>query len=400
MAFLGLDFGMGDAAKQAAAAQNKAAKKQKKSAKASKKQTNKQIKKYRKEASGVYSAAQEKDLAIRDRAVNVLSDTKDEALGRYDEAQELGLGRIDDATASAMGAYDAGETGALNALSAANTQARADLSSGYDEGKGYLTPYSNTGIDANAQQAALMGLSGPEAQAAARAQFQTDPGYEFRLNEGIGALDKSATARGGLYSGAAMKGINDYAQGQASQEYGNYYNRLSGLSGQGLQAGQSLAQMAQSLGVNLAELQARYGDQAANVLTQMAQQRGATFANAGQNASSLIGSMGQHAGSTIANVGSNQANVLAGGAQDVAQLGASNANNLLGFSGQQVQNNMNALGYTQGALANQGDAQAGGIMGQANANQLAFGNALSIGGALAGAATAPIKPTSMLGRLM
>lgn len=71
-----------------------------------------------------------------------------------------------------------------------------------------------------------------------------DPGYQFRMNEGVEALDKSAAARGRLLSGAQNKAITDYAQGQASQEYGaayareadakaRKYNMLSGLSQQG-----------------------------------------------------------------------------------------------------------------------------------------------------------------------
>lgn len=52
-----------------------------------------------------------------------------------------------------------------------------------------------------------------------------DPGYNFRLQEGLRALQNSAAARGGLLSGGTAKSINDYAGGSASQEYQNTYNR-------------------------------------------------------------------------------------------------------------------------------------------------------------------------------
>lgn len=52
-----------------------------------------------------------------------------------------------------------------------------------------------------------------------------DPGYQFRLSQGLQALQNSAAARGGLLSGGTAKSINDYASGSASQEYGNVYNR-------------------------------------------------------------------------------------------------------------------------------------------------------------------------------
>lgn len=71
-----------------------------------------------------------------------------------------------------------------------------------------------------------------------------DPGYQFRMDEGIEARDKSAAARGRLLSGAQNKAIEGFAQNTASQEYGaayareadkkaRKYNMLSGLSQQG-----------------------------------------------------------------------------------------------------------------------------------------------------------------------
>jgi hypothetical protein len=57
--------------------------------------------------------------------------------------------------------------------------------------------------------------------------FKKDPGYQFRMDEGIRGLDRSAAARGNLFSGAAMKALNRYNQDFASNEYGNAYNRYN-----------------------------------------------------------------------------------------------------------------------------------------------------------------------------
>ena len=57
------------------------------------------------------------------------------------------------------------------------------------------------------------------------AQFQTDPGYNFRMSEGIKALERSASARGLLQSGGTLKGITQYGQNLASQEYENAFTR-------------------------------------------------------------------------------------------------------------------------------------------------------------------------------
>jgi hypothetical protein len=57
--------------------------------------------------------------------------------------------------------------------------------------------------------------------------FQQDPGYAFRMEEGLKALDRTAAARGGLLSGGALKGAQRYGQGLASQEYQNAYDRYN-----------------------------------------------------------------------------------------------------------------------------------------------------------------------------
>lgn len=56
-------------------------------------------------------------------------------------------------------------------------------------------------------------------------QFQASPGYNFRMQEGVDALDRSAAARGGLFSGRQGKALTDFAGNLASAEYGNWYNR-------------------------------------------------------------------------------------------------------------------------------------------------------------------------------
>ena len=57
------------------------------------------------------------------------------------------------------------------------------------------------------------------------ADYQADPGYAFRLKEGMKALDAQAASRGGLISGAALKAANRYGQDYASNEYSNAFNR-------------------------------------------------------------------------------------------------------------------------------------------------------------------------------
>jgi hypothetical protein len=57
------------------------------------------------------------------------------------------------------------------------------------------------------------------------ADFEADPGYAFRLSEGLKAIEGRAASRGGLLSGNTLRGLTDYGQGSASQEYTNAFNR-------------------------------------------------------------------------------------------------------------------------------------------------------------------------------
>lgn len=63
--------------------------------------------------------------------------------------------------------------------------------------------------------------------------FEASPGYQFRLDQGNQAIERMAAARGMRLSGATLKAADNYNQGMASNEYGNYLNQLSSLAGRG-----------------------------------------------------------------------------------------------------------------------------------------------------------------------
>lgn len=61
--------------------------------------------------------------------------------------------------------------------------------------------------------------------------FLQSPDYQFRMKEGLDAVQNSAAAGGaGLYSGNTLRGITDFASNLASGEYGNWFNRQTGLA--------------------------------------------------------------------------------------------------------------------------------------------------------------------------
>ena len=64
-----------------------------------------------------------------------------------------------------------------------------------------------------------------------------DPSYQFRLNQGLDALERSAAAKGMLRTGNTLQDLMEHAQNFASQEYGNMFNRAAqayGTNYQGL----------------------------------------------------------------------------------------------------------------------------------------------------------------------
>jgi len=77
-------------------------------------------------------------------------------------------------------------------------------------------------------------------------KFTQDPGYAFRLSEGMRALDRTAAQRGGLLSGNTIKGAQRYGQDLASQEYMNAFNRYQTERNAQLNPLQSLAGLGQT----------------------------------------------------------------------------------------------------------------------------------------------------------
>jgi hypothetical protein len=136
---------------------------------------------------------------------------------------------------------------------------------------GQYTQYDATGkpIGQATGSGYLTQQFGPEQFAAGM-----DPGYAFRLQQGQMANQRASNLAGGLIGGNALKGMQDYTQGMASQEYGNAFNRfqtqrgniyntLAGIAGIGQTAQGQANQMAQNnataqgqLGVGSAAAQA------------------------------------------------------------------------------------------------------------------------------------------------
>jgi len=196
---------------------------------------------------------------------------------------------------------------AAAAQSAAAQQAAADKSIAaqremFDIGRADLAPYREGGTTAQNQLMTLLGIGGDQtapgygkyARDFGMSDFTTDPGYQFRLEQGMRALNASAAAKGMGMSGANIKGATEYGQNLGSQEYQNAFNRYQ-----------------TNRNAQLAPLQSLYA--------------GGQAAAAGSAAQA--GALGQNLGQTYTGLGQGiaQAGVAAGNAQASGYLNQANA---------------------------------------------------------------------------
>jgi hypothetical protein len=124
--------------------------------------------------------------------------------------------------------------GGLLGNSAARRAGRAQQA-GLAQGQNFLsdaqagyTPYTQFGQNALGRLSAVEGGD--------YSAFENAPDYQFALDQSMRANDRSAAARGSLYSGGADADRMQLASGLASQNLQNYLGRMMGQAGMGMQA--------------------------------------------------------------------------------------------------------------------------------------------------------------------
>lgn len=138
------------------------------------------------------------------------------------------------------------------------TQLQRDI---YNDQRNLLEPQRIAGASATGRQMLMTGTSLQDTNAFLtrsgaptigswdpQAFLQSTPGYQFRLDQGQGALDRSAAARGGLFSGRTGLETTRFAQEYASSEWDNLYRQLGDISGAGREATQTTINIGQNYG--------------------------------------------------------------------------------------------------------------------------------------------------------
>ena len=236
-----------------------------------------------------------------------------------------------------------------------------------DKQEGVYTPYQEAGLAGQNRLREYLGIGGdtaaPNYGQYSNAQFtpeafaaNQDPGYGFRMKEGLKAVDAQAAARGGLISGAALKASQRFGQDMASQEYTNAFNRFQTmrqntlapyerLQTVGIGAAGGLSSAAGTYGTTAGSALDRYGDRAIGAYGNFGQTAGTAYGNFGNQQSGIIGNQGDKNFSAyggygnqvtgaLTGFGNAQANLTTGAANATAagQVGAANALNT-GISG-------------------------------------------------------------------
>ncbi len=135
------------------------------------------------------------------------------------------------------------------AKGAAETQVEAQMAGleefrrQFDISREDMAPWMEAGTGALGTQRALLGQQGAEAQQSAFDAFRQSPGQAFLQARGQKNLLANASAIGGLGGGNVKEALVQQGVGFAQQDFGNYYNRLAGLSSTGQQTSTQLGQL-------------------------------------------------------------------------------------------------------------------------------------------------------------
>lgn len=116
------------------------------------------------------------------------------------------------------------------------------------------------------------------------ADFYNSPDYQFALQQGTQTLDRSAASRGRLYSGGYGMDLTKYGQGMASQQLGNYTNRLADIAGIGQRTSSNLATQGQN-----------FANAFSNNLQNAADARSSAYAEQANAASNMANGIGRAA---------------------------------------------------------------------------------------------------------
>ena len=164
----------------------------------------------------------------------------------------------------------------------------------YEQNRTDLAPYREVGTNALYQLRDMTKPGGYLMSDYTGASLESDPGYQFGLNQGQRAIDQSAASRGILFSGKTLKDLMRFGQDYGGTKFNEGFQRdmatkgfrqntLSGLSGTGMAATGNTAALGQSSANTIADLAGSGGSARAAGIVGGANALSGAFQNAGNN---------------------------------------------------------------------------------------------------------------------
>ena len=232
--------------------------------------------------------------------------------------------------AGATNAINAGYGGAMGALTGYGQQAQGALQGGVNSAvntaqsaNGMFQPYVAGGGAASGMLANALGLNGAAGNAAATSAFQSDPGYQFALNQAIGRTQAAAAAAGMTASGNTLDAITKLASNYGNQNYQTWLSNLQNAGSQGLTAAGQVSDNDRAA----AGYQYGGGTTGANLFQQTGANLGNEYAAQGTALGNLQGSLGSGIANLNTNLGTALTNNAWTGSNTVNKQSIEDANN-------------------------------------------------------------------------
>lgn len=281
--------------------------------------------------------AAQKAAKARAAAANQASQLQSDAYNKSGQLQS-------DAALKGAGIISQGYLDSNSNLNTGYDKANATLNNGLAAAGAYQNPYLNLGSQATGLLS--KGLEdGSLTRGFGASDFNADPGYAFRKQQGMDGIQSSAAASGGLLSGATLRALTSYSSDLASQEYQNAYSRFS-------------------------------NDQA-NKFNRLA-----TTAGMGQSAANLMSGLTYNNANNVAGNQTTLAQLISQGLLGSASANAAGVTSSAGFNADALVNAANAK--AQG-LYNAAGVEANGMIQQSNINNQTLNDVIKNGSAGIGA---------------
>lgn len=185
-------------------------------------------------------------------------------------------------------------TNAAIAASERTTQAQIEEARRqYDQTRADWAPYRDVGYGALGKLAAMYGVNSDSKGYGyvGDGGFTASPGYEFRRDEALKAIDRGAVARGNYYSGGHDKAVMRYADGLAASEYDAYASRIAQLAGIGQAATGSTAAAGQGASNAIMGAYGANGQMVGNAAMAAGNARASSYANTGNAINSTVNNL-------------------------------------------------------------------------------------------------------------